>query len=193
MFSRIFKLVVTSVLSVAAACGSTAESAVELNYPLHFTMADIDGEPVDLEQYKGKVVLLVNVAGKCGLTPQYEALQALYEKYGDRGFTILAFPANNFAEQEPGTNEEIKAFCSSNYGVNFPLFSKVSVKGEDICPLYKYLTREQTNPGFSGEISWNFTKFLLDRRGRVVGRFEPKTTPDDQAVVSAIEKELAVR
>ncbi len=193
MFGRIFKLVVTPVLFVAAACGSAPESAAELNHPLRFTMADIDGEAVDLEQYKGKVVLLVNVASKCGLTPQYEALQALYEKYGDRGFTILAFPANNFAEQEPGTNGEIKAFCSSNYGVDFPLFSKVSVKGEDICPLYKYLTSEQTNPGFSGEIPWNFAKFLLDRRGRVKGRFEPKTTPDDQAVVSAIEKELAVR
>src|SRR3989339_919739 len=124
----------------------------EPNAPLRFKMADIDGNNVDLGQYKGQVLLIVNTASKCGFTPQYKALQAVYEKYRDQGFAILAFPANNFGQQEPGTDEEIKSFCSTNFSVSFPLFSKVSVKGEDICPLYNYLTSEKTDPGFSGEI-----------------------------------------
>jgi glutathione peroxidase len=163
------------------------------NMPLHFKMESIDGQPVDLDSYKGQVILLVNTASKCGLTPQYEPLQAIYSKYKDQGFTILAFPANNFGQQEPGGDEQIKEFCSMNYSVTFPLFSKVSVKGDDICPLYQYLTSDETNPGFSGEIPWNFTKFLVDKSGKVVARFEPKTRPDDQAVIAAIEKELAAR
>jgi glutathione peroxidase len=178
------------VAAIAAVQVSAADKQPEKNSPLYFIMDDIDGNPVELERYKGQVVLLVNVASKCGLTPQYEALQAIYRKYGERGFTILGFPANNFGQQEPGTNREIQTFCSANYGVTFPLFAKVSVKGEDICPLYEYLTSEQTNPGFSGEIPWNFTKFLVGRQGKVVARFEPRTKPDDEAVVSAIEKEL---
>ena len=194
MLCRINRFLITGLLLFTAASVPAAEEKppeAAINSPLRFRMDDIDGDPVDLAQYKGRVVLLVNVASKCGLTPQYQALQALYRKYNERGFTILAFPANNFKQQEPGTDQEIKAFCSANYGVTFPLFSKVSVKGEDICPLYQYLTTDQTNPGFSGEIPWNFTKFLLDRRGRVVGRFEPGTAPDDEAVVSVIEKKLA--
>ena len=162
----------------------------EINSPLRFTMADIDGKMVDLAQYKGKVVLIVNTASKCGLTPQYEALQAIHEKYSDRGFTVLAFPANNFKNQEPGTNEEIKSFCTLNYNVSFPLFSKISLKGDDIHPLYQYLTSEDTNPGFAGEISWNFTKFLVNRQGRVAARFEPRTKPDSEEVVEAVEKAL---
>jgi len=161
------------------------------NTPLRFAMENIDGEKEELTGYKGQVILLVNTASKCGLTPQYEQLQALYGKYVGRGFTVIAFPANNFGAQEPGTDVEIKEFCSVNFDVTFPMFSKVSVKGDDICPLYAYLTSEQTNPGFSGEIPWNFTKFLIGRDGKVVARFEPKTSPDDGKVIAAIEKELA--
>ena len=160
------------------------------NMPLRFKMQDIDGKTVDLSRYEGKVVMIVNTASKCGFTPQYKALQALYDKYRERGFVILAFPANNFKQQEPGTDSEIKQFCSLNYDVTFPLFSKISVKGGDIAPLYSYLTNEETDPGFAGEIPWNFTKFLLDRHGRVIDRYQPKTAPDDPAVVHKIEEAL---
>lgn len=145
----------------------------EIDSPLKFKVEDIDGNEVDLGRYLGTVTLIVNTASKCGLTPQYEALQKVYEKYREQGFTILAFPANNFGGQEPGTNAEIKSFCQTNYKVTFPLFAKRSVKGEDISPLYTYLTSSSANHEFGGEISWNFTKFLVDRDGRLVGRFEP--------------------
>jgi glutathione peroxidase len=153
-------------------------------------MKSIDGEAVELKDFKGKVVLMVNVASKCGLTPQYEALQALYAEYEDRGFVVLGFPANNFGSQEPGSNPEIKEFCTLNYGVTFPMFAKISVKGEDQHPLYAFLTGSGSNPRFGGEIRWNFTKFLLDREGNVVARFEPRTKPDSPEVVSAIESAL---
>ena len=154
-----------------------------------FTLNSIDGKPSPLADYKGKVVMLVNVASKCGCTPQYSALEAIYEKYKDQGFVILGFPANNFGAQEPGTNEEIKTFCTRKYSVSFPMYSKISVKGDDQAPLYAYLTKE-TGPGITGEIKWNFTKFLVDRDGKVVQRFEPAVTPDSQEVTSAIEKQL---
>lgn len=176
------------ILFLVAASISAMKPTVES--PLDFTMNSIDGEPVDLADYKGKVVLMVNVASKCGLTPQYEALQALYEKYGERGLVILGFPANNFGAQEPGTNSEIKMFCTSNYGVIFPMFAKISVKGEDMHPLYEFLTSESTNPQFSGEIRWNFTKFLLDKHGKVIARFEPRTKPESEEVILSIEKAL---
>lgn len=178
------------VLSLAFGGVALAAEAAK-NMPLGFKMKDIDGTEVDLAQYKGQVVLLVNTASKCGLTPQYEALETLYENYAERGLTVLAFPANNFGAQEPGTDSQIKQFCNMTYSVTFPLFSKISVKGGDIHPLYAYLTSEETNPGFGGEIAWNFTKFLIDRQGRVIARFAPKTTPDDKSVVQAIEKALA--
>lgn len=155
-----------------------------------FTMNDIDGKPVKLDAYKGKVVLLVNVASKCGFTPQYEGLQAVYSKYKDRGFVILGFPANNFMGQEPGTNEEIKQFCSLKYNVTFPLFAKISVKGEDKHPLYKYLTDKTTNPEFGGEISWNFNKFLLDKNGKIIARFNSGDKPEGEKVTQAIEQAL---
>jgi glutathione peroxidase len=158
--------------------------------PLDFRMTSIDGEEVELAEYKGKVVLMVNVASKCGLTPQYEALQAIYEKYKDDGFVILGFPANNFGAQEPGRNAEIKEFCAVNYGVSFPMFAKISVKGEDLHPLYGFLTSKSTNPQYGGDIKWNFTKFLIDRKGKVINRFEPQTKPDSPEVVSAIESAL---
>jgi len=154
-----------------------------------FTLNSIDGKPMPLADFKGKVILVVNVASRCGFTPQYSALESIYEKYKDQGFVILGFPANNFGSQEPGTNAEIKKFCSAKYNVTFPMYAKVSVKGDDQTPLYKYLT-ESANPNVAGEIKWNFTKFLVDRNGRVVQRFEPETTPDSPQVTSAIEKAL---
>ncbi len=154
-----------------------------------FTLPSIDGKPAPLANYKGKVLLVVNVASRCGFTPQYSALEAIYEKYKDQGFVTLGFPANNFGGQEPGTNAEIKTFCSSKYNVTFPLYSKVSVKGEDQTPLYHYLTTD-ANPSLAGDIKWNFTKFLVDRNGNVVQRFEPATKPDSPEVIAAIEKAL---
>ncbi len=151
-----------------------------------FTMKDIDGNNVELGKYKNKVLMIVNVASKCGLTPQYEELQELYEKYKDKGLTVLGFPANNFMGQEPGTDEEIKTFCTLNYNVNFPMFSKISVKGKDKHDLYKYLT-DQDNPDYKGEISWNFEKILIDQNGQVIRRFNPKVKPLDADVVNAIE------
>jgi glutathione peroxidase len=154
-----------------------------------FTLPSIDGKPMPIADYKGKVILVVNVASRCGFTPQYTALESIYEKYKDQGFVILGFPANNFGGQEPGTNAEIKTFCSAKYNVTFPLYGKVSVKGDDQTPLYKYLTTS-ANPALTGDIKWNFTKFLVDRKGDVVQRFEPQTTPDSPEVVAAIEKSL---
>jgi glutathione peroxidase len=154
-----------------------------------FTLPSIDGKPLPLANFKGKVVLVVNVASRCGFTPQYSALESTYEKYKDQGFVILGFPANNFGKQEPGTNQEIKTFCQTKYSVTFPMYAKVSVKGDDQTPLYSYLT-EQADPALAGEIKWNFTKFLVDRNGNVLKRFEPDVTPDSPEVIAAIEKAL---
>ena len=156
-----------------------------------FTMNSIDGESTPLSKFHGKVVLVVNVASRCGFTPQYSALEKVYEKYKDRGFVIVGFPANNFGGQEPGTNQEIKTFCSTKYNVTFPMMAKVSVKGDDKTPLYQFLTDKTANPSTGGEIQWNFTKFLIGPDGRPVARFEPNVTPDDPQVTAAIEKELA--
>ena len=131
---------------------------------LDFTMRDIDGKDVKLKKYKGNVILLVNVASKCGYTPQYEGLETVYERYKDKGFVTLGFPANNFGGQEPGTEAEIKEFCTSKYHVTFPMFAKISVKGDDQDPLYKFLTSKETNPNFAGDITWNFNKFLANNR-----------------------------
>ncbi len=155
-----------------------------------FTMTDIDGNEVNLGQYRGKVILLVNVASKCGFTGQYEGLQKLHEFYENRGFTVLGFPANDFMGQEPGTNAKIKQFCSTNYGVTFPMFAKISVKGADQHPLYRFLTSEEANPDFGGPITWNFNKFLVDRSGRVMGRFGSRTKPQAKKVIEAIEAAL---
>lgn len=152
-----------------------------------FTLPSIDGKPAPLANYKGKVVLLVNVASRCGFTPQYTALESTYEKYKDQGFVILGFPANNFGAQEPGTNAEIKTFCQSKYSVTFPMYGKVSVKGDDTTPLYQYLTKD-ANPALAGEIKWNFTKFLADRNGKIVARFEPDVPPDSPQVIAEIDK-----
>ncbi|MCG3196643.1 MAG: Hydroperoxy fatty acid reductase gpx1 [bacterium] len=167
-----------------------AMAAKEVSPVLNFKMKNILGEEVFLADYQGSVLLLVNVASKCGLTPQYEGLQKLHETYKDKGFKILAFPANNFGAQEPGTEAEIREFCSTKYKVTFDMFSKVSVKGEDMCDLYKFLTDPATNGEFAGEIQWNFQKYLIDKKGKVVAKFEPKTKPEDPKLIAAIEKAL---
>jgi glutathione peroxidase len=156
-----------------------------------FTLNSIDGQAAPLVAYKGKVVMLVNVASRCGFTPQYSALEAVYEKYKDRGFVIVGIPANNFGAQEPGSNQEIKTFCTTKYHVSFPMMSKVSVKGDDKDPLYQFLTDKSANPQTGGDIQWNFTKFLIGPNGRVITRFEPDVTPDAPQVTTAIEKALA--
>jgi glutathione peroxidase len=158
---------------------------------LDFTLKDIDGREVPLSQYKGKVLLLVNVASLCGNTPQYAGLEKLYQQDKDRGLVILGFPANNFRKQEPGSDQEIKEFCTTKYHVTFPLFAKISVKGKDIDPLYGFLIRQETAPQPAGDITWNFEKFVVGREGRVVARYKPKTQPDDAALVQTLEAELA--
>jgi glutathione peroxidase len=157
---------------------------------LNFKMKGLDGKEVDLSRFQGKVVMIVNVASECGNTPQYKQLEELYEKYGKDGFVVVGVPANDFGKQEPGTDAEIAKFCADNYGVKFPMLSKVVVKGKGICPLYKYLTSKDTNPKFGGDIPWNFEKFLIGKNGEVVARFKHSTKPDAAEVVKAIEAEL---
>jgi glutathione peroxidase len=149
----------------------------------------MDGKTSTLAEYKGKAVLVVNVASRCGLTPQYKQLEEIYRKYKDRGFIVLGFPANNFLGQEPGTDEQIREFCELNYGVTFPVFSKISVKGKDIHPLYAWLTGKETDPEFAGDITWNFNKFLLDPDGKVAGRWG-REKPDDPEIIRKIESLL---
>lgn len=156
-----------------------------------FKVRSITGQEIDLAQYKGKVLLVVNVASKCGLTPQYEDLEALYERYQDKGLVVLAFPCNQFGGQEPGSNAQIAEFCSATYKVKFPLFAKIEVNGAGAAPLYKYLTALETRPKGKGEITWNFEKFLVGKDGRVVARFAPRTEPDAKELVALIEAELA--
>ncbi len=164
----------------------------KLNMPaLQFKMKDIDGKEQDLSDYYGNVVLMVNVASKCGLTPQYEQLQAVYEKYKDKGFVILGFPANDFLRQEPGDEAQIKSFCTTNYGVTFPMFGKIKVKGREKAPLYEYLTSKKEGHEFGGAIRWNFDKFLIDRTGRIIDRFHPRKKPDDPKLIEALEAALA--
>ena len=159
--------------------------------PLDFTVRTIDGQEQNLADYKGKVVLIVNVASRCGLTPQYKALEAVYGKYKDRGLVVIGFPANNFNGQEPGTDEQIKEFCTTKYNVTFPMMSKISVKGDDKHALYKFLTEGKAGQEFANEVEWNFAKFLVDRNGNVMARFSARTTPDAPQVTEAIEKALA--
>jgi len=188
------KIVLTAlVLMIAAGClmsDSTPTAELKNKSILEFKMKDIDGNDVKLKKYKGNVLLVVNTASKCGYTPQYEGLEKIYNKYKAQGFAVLGFPANNFGGQEPGTEAEIKEFCTTKYKVSFPMFAKISVKGDDQDPLYKFLTSKETNPNFAGEITWNFNKFLVDKKGNVVARFSSKDTPDGEAVTQAIEKYL---
>jgi glutathione peroxidase len=172
-----------------ALLGMSAMAAEKTVYD--FTLNSIDGQPTSLSSFTGKVVMLVNVASRCGFTPQYAGLESLYEKYKDRGFVIVGIPANNFGGQEPGTNQEIKTFCSAKYHVSFPMMAKVSVKGTDITPLYAFLTDKTEHPETGGEIGWNFTKFLVGPDGKVIARFDSKVEPESAAVTSAVEKALA--
>ncbi|MEU9113234.1 glutathione peroxidase [Streptomyces sp. NPDC048483] len=150
----------------------------------------LTGEPASLDDYRGRALLVVNVASKCGLTPQYSGLERLQERYADRGFSVLGFPSNQFAGQEPGTAEEIATFCSTTYGVSFPLFEKTDVKGADRHPLYAELTGTEDAEGAAGDVQWNFEKFLIDHQGEVVGRFRPRTEPEADELVAAIEAAL---
>ena len=150
----------------------------------------LDGSPADLADYKGKALLIVNVASQCGLTPQYTGLQALHEEYADHGFAVLGFPCNQFGAQEPGTADEIAAFCETNYGVTFPMFSKIEVNGDGRHVLYEQLTVHADDDGEAGDIQWNFEKFLVSGDGEVVRRFRPLTAPDDPTLVSAVEEQL---
>lgn len=180
-------------LGAVAAAGTKATTdgapgGKEMTRSIHqFTVRTIDGKDRPLSEYRGKVLLVVNTASRCGFTPQYEGLEALYEKYRARGFEVLAFPANNFMGQEPGTDKEIAQFCDLNYKTTFPLFSKISVKGTDIAPLYAWLTKQ---PGFEGDIGWNFTKFLVGPDGQVLARYGSRTEPRDEKLVAQIEAAL---
>jgi glutathione peroxidase len=187
-------IVLVSLLAVAgvlkAWAGSEIPKGGKQAVIYNFALKSIDGKDVSLLQYRGKALLLVNVASQCGYTPQYEGLQKIYSKYKDRGLVVLGFPANNFGAQEPGTDQEIKTFCSTRYNVTFPMFSKISVKGPDKHPLYQYLTDATTDPKFAGEIKWNFNKFLIDKQGNIAARFDSKDAPESETVVTAIEKAL---
>jgi glutathione peroxidase len=192
MSRSLFVAVVAAMLVGVAVSPRAAEKGTpKVPAALNFKMDSLDGKEVDLSQYQGKVVMVVNVASKCGFTPQYEQLEALYEKYGPKGLAVLGFPCNQFKAQEPGTAQEIQEFCRINYGVTFPLFAKIEVNGDGACPLYKHLTSLDAKPVGPGEISWNFEKFIIDRSGKVVARFAPKTKPDAPEVVKVIEAELA--
>ena len=191
--SDLFPFAVCLVLAILLAGTVSLEGGEAAAPALDFTLKSLDGKVVDLSTYKGKVVMIVNVASKCGLTPQYEQLQDLHEKYSGQGLAILGFPCNQFKGQEPGSAQEIRKFCSANYGVEFDMFSKIEVNGDGADDLYKYLKSVSTSPQGSGEISWNFEKFVLDRSGNVVARFQPRTRPDDPAVVSLIESKLSDR
>ncbi len=190
MFSLEARKMMRKLSFILALCLAAVAAAAEPKSLYDFSMRSIDGQQVSLKSYSGKVVMLVNVASRCGFTPQYTALEALYEKYKDKGFVIVGVPANNFAQQEPGTDQEIKKFCSSKYSVTFPMMSKVSVLGDDETPLYKFLTDKSANPQVAGDIKWNFTKFLFDRNGKPVARFEPAVTPDSPQVQAAIQSAL---
>jgi glutathione peroxidase len=155
-----------------------------------YTLTDIDGKAVNLGNFKGKVLVLVNVASKCGLTPQYEQIESFYESWKDKNVVVLGFPANNFMGQEPGSNEEIKTFCSTKYGVTFPMFSKISVKGDDMHPLYQYLTKKELNGWHEGEVSWNFQKFLINKEGKLVKVFSPRTQVTSEEFLNGVKEQL---
>lgn len=182
---RLMKTILLIITSIAFLMTLTERAETVYQYELN----SINGENISLSDYEGDLLLIVNTASECGFTPQYEGLQELYESYSDQGFKVLGFPANNFGGQEPGTDEEIAQFCELNYGVSFPMFSKVSVKGEDQHPLFSYLTSAD-NPDFTGEISWNFEKFLVDRNGNVVRRFKSNVEPMSDELTSAITEKL---
>jgi glutathione peroxidase len=185
--------IVASFAALAVCCVSfvaQVQGAEKVGPALDFKMKNIKGDDVDLSKYQGKVVLMVNVASKCGLTPQYKELEGLHEKYADKGLAVLGFPANEFGKQEPGTDSEIADFCKQKFDVKFDMVSKVVVKGDGQCPLYKFLTSPETDPKYAGDIKWNFEKFLIGRDGNVIARFAPTVKPDAPEVIKAIEGAL---
>jgi len=196
-FDNVYEAKLAGVKPTAVGPEATATVAaypdVKVDVPavLDFKVKDIDGKPVNLARYKDDVILIVNVASKCGNTPQYASLQKLYDKYKAKGFVVLGFPANDFNQQEPGTNKEIKEFCTSKYMVTFPMFSKSVVKGEGISPLYKFLTDAKTDPKFGKPIDWNFAKFLVNRKGEIIARFPAGTDVMKPDTLSVIEKAVA--
>jgi len=184
---RVITLLLTALLTTAC---MAAKTEVTMKKLYDIEVQRISGETIKLGAYEGKVLLIVNTASRCGFTGQYDGLQKLYEEYEGKGLVILGFPSNDFLKQEPGNNEEIASFCKINYGVTFPLFEKISVKGGDQHPLYTYLTSKETNPEFAGKISWNFNKFLVSKDGRIINRFGSRTEPDDKKLVAAIVEAL---
>ncbi len=180
-FRKMNKLILITVMLVLTNIVSAQKSFYD------FTVKDIEGNNFELSSLKGKKVLVVNTASKCGLTPQYEQLQEIYETYGGDNFVIIGFPANNFNSQEPGSNEEIVTFCQKNYGVTFPMMSKISVKGDDIHPLYKWLTTKSENGVLDSEVQWNFQKYLIDENGKLIKMVDPKIKPDDDKIVTWIK------
>ncbi len=198
----VFVMAVCAVVAVtsgfAASAGPRDEGSTDdqklgastLPKVLSFETKTLDGKPKKLKDYRGKALLIVNVASRCGLTPQYRDLQELHERYAKKGLAILAFPCNQFGGQEPGTPTEIASFCEENYGVEFELFEKLNVNGEDRHPLYEYLTKLETKPQKKGDIQWNFEKFVVDREGNVIARFHPRVKPKDRPMIRAIEKAL---
>jgi len=189
--TTMLKVLAISLLGLLVMMGVTYAADKDAKNPLDYKVKSIKGKDVDLSKYKGKVLLVVNVASKCGLTPQYEQLEALHEKYGDKGLAVLGFPCNQFGGQEPGTDAEVEEFCKATYDVKFDLFSKVDVNGENATPLYKHLTSLETKPVGPGKISWNFEKFVIGKEGQVVARFSPRTSPNDPEVLKVIDAELA--
>lgn len=193
----VLSLILLLIIGIFAVLGmsfmtETATKAKSSTKSIHkFSAENIDGVDTSLEKYKGDVVLIVNTASKCGYTPQYKGLQAIYEKYKDRGFKVIGFPTNDFGGQEPGSNEEIKEFCTLKYAVGFPMFAKITVKGEDKHPLYKFLTDKEIHPETGGEITWNFNKFIANGEGEIVARFSSKDEPESEVVTSEIEKHLS--
>lgn len=189
-FAASLALAAVAFVALRQPATSNAQSRKAMNSIYDIPLKTIDGKPATLGDYKGKVLLIVNVASQCGYTPQYEGLERIYEQYQSKGLVVLGFPANNFGGQEPGTEAEIKTFCSTRYNVKFPMFAKLSAKGADIHPLYKFLTEKETNPHFAGDITWNFNKFLIDKTGRPIARFDSADKPESAQVTQAIEKAL---
>jgi glutathione peroxidase len=182
------KLFLGIIAFIAACAGKSVKNKLEkADSIFDFTMNDIKGKPVSLKKYEGKVIVIVNVASKCGLTPQYKEIQAFYDKYKSKGVVVLGFPANNFLFQEPGTNKDIEQFCSLNYGVTFDMFSKIDVKGSNIHPLYQYLTQKSINGKIDAEVSWNFQKFLVGKDGKIVASFSPRTKVTEAEFISAVD------
>ena len=177
-----------TILLTTGVMAQNGESTMVGLYDIEVNM--ISGEPIKLDAYMGKTLLIVNTASRCGFTSQYDGLQKLFETYQDQGLVVLGFPSNDFLKQEPGSNDEIASFCKLNYGVTFPMFGKISVKGKDAHPLYRYLTSEDANPEFGGKISWNFNKFLISKDGKIIGRYGSRTKPEDKKLVTAIENAI---